>query len=203
MLLIGLPERMNGYELNDDLIILLNQGDIVAFDIIYERYCHRLYRFVYRYLKNKDDAEEIVQEVFLKIWESRKKIHSFYSFNSFIFTIAYHSTITLLRKRVYEQKYIEKLKMKLQINASPNPIDEIQFRELNEKIITILSRLTHRQQEIFRLSREQGLTHEEIAEKLNISSNTVKNHLVAALAFIKSEINNELLVNILFISLFF
>lgn len=189
--------------INSELVKLLNKGDIVAFDTIYNQYCHRLYGFVFRYLKNREDAEEIVQEVFLKIWESRKKMDAFYSLDSFLFTVAYNSTITLLRKRVTEHKYLENLKLRQTINATPNLIDEIQFRELDEKVRSLLNRLTPRQQEIFRLSREEGLTHDAIAQKLNISSNTVKNHMVAALAFLKSELDNGLIINILFICLFF
>lgn len=188
---------------NIELIRLLKRGDIIAFDTIYERYWHRLFGFVLRYLKCKEDAEEIVQDVFLKIWDAREKIDHYSSFDSFIFTIAYNSTITLLRKRITEQKYRDYIKLREQITASPNLIDEIYFRELDEKVQTLLIRLTPRQQEIFRLSREGGLTHDEIAKKLDISSNTVKNHLVTALAFLKLELGNELILSLLFVYLFF
>ncbi len=194
---------MNEIKSNSELISLLSKGDINAFDAIYERYCHRLFGFVIRYLKCREDAEEIVQEVFLKIWESRQKIYSNSSFESFIFTIAYNSTITLLRKRITEQKCLDNFRLRKQINASPNLIDEINLRELDEKVHTLLNRLTPRQQEIFRLSRDEGLNHAEIAKKLNISTNTVKNHLVAALAFLKSEFNNELNIILLFFYLIF
>jgi RNA polymerase sigma-70 factor, ECF subfamily len=188
---------------NSDLIRLLNEGDIVAFDAIYARYCHRLYGFVFRYLKNREDTEEIVQEVFLKIWEARQRIDSYSSFDSFIFTIAYNSTITLLRKRITEQKYLGNLKLRLEISSTPDLIDEIQFKELDERVHTLINRLTPRQQEIFRLSRDERLTHDQIAQKLNISANTVKNHIVATLAFLKSELDNGLIVSILFVYLFF
>jgi RNA polymerase sigma-70 factor (ECF subfamily) len=93
--------------------------------------------------------------------------------------------------------------LRQRIAHSPDLIDEIQFRELEEKVEVLLKKLTPRQQEIYRLSREQGFTRDEIAEKLKISSNTVKNHLVTALAYIKSELDNGLLVSMLFIDLFF
>jgi RNA polymerase sigma-70 factor, ECF subfamily len=188
---------------NNELLSLLNKGDINAFDAIYERYCHRLFGFVMRYLKCREDAEGIVQEVFLKIWESKQKIYSNSSFDSFIFTIAYNSTISLLRKRITEQKCLDNFRLRKQINSFPNLADEINLRELDVKVQTLLNRLTPRQQEIFRLSREEGLNHAEIAKKLNISANTVKNHLVAALAFMKSELKNELIINLLFFYLIF
>lgn len=187
---------------NSELIKLFKAGDIVAFDAIYERYCRRLFGFVLQYLKNQEDTKEIIQEVFLKIWEARRNINNYSTFDSFIFTVAYNSTISLLRKRLTERKYLENLKLRQKISASPGLIDEIQFKDLDEKVQSLLIRLTPRQREIFHLSREEGLTHGEIAKKLNISTNTVKNQIVTVLTFLRSELNSELLVNFLFICFF-
>jgi RNA polymerase sigma-70 factor (ECF subfamily) len=187
---------------NTDLLRLLRSGDMSAFDAIYERYSKRLYCFVLRYIKQEPDAEGIVQEVFLKIWEARKNIDLHCSFNSFLFTIAYNTTITLLRKRVNEKKYLENLEIRNKINESDEIINEIHYRDLNKKVYILLDQLTPRQKEIFILSREEGLTHEEISKKLNISANTVKNHMVTALAFLRDHINNSLIIDALFVSLF-
>lgn len=194
---------MKNYKSNKELLLLLQKSDKVAFYNIYERYCSRLYGFVLRYIKVEADAEELVQEVFVKIWESRNKINTHSSFESFLFTIAYNSTITLLRKRANEQKYLEHLKSIQQIQNAPDLIDEIQFKELNEKVKTLLNELTPRQKEVFHLSREEGLTHIEIAQKLDISVNTVKKHMVNTLSYLKSNIDNSLIVNLLFGYLFF
>ena len=185
-----------------NLVSLLKKGNILAFDAIYERYGKRLYGFVLRYIKQESDAEEIVQEVFLKIWESRDKIDTYASFDSFLFTIAYNTTISLLRKRINEKKYLDQLQYRQQIVDSEEITNEIHFKEINEQLTLLLDQLTPRQREIFRLSREQGLTHEEIAQNLNISRNTVKNHLVTALAFLKSRISGTMLTVILFVYLF-
>ena len=193
---------MKVIKLNKDLLILLKKGDVIAFDNIYEMYSERLYGFVLRYVKQKEDAEGIVQEVFIKIWETRNKIDIYSSFDSFIFTIAYNTTINLLRKRVNEHKYQDRLKSVQQITGADQIIDEIYFKEINIQLQLLLDKLTPRQKEIFQLSREVGLTHEEIAKKLDISVNTVKNHMVSTLAFIKSHIDKGLIANFLFISLF-
>jgi len=187
---------------NQELLILLREGDRVAFYNIYERYCKRLYGFVLRYIKQEADAEEIVQEVFIKIWEARTKIDVYSSFESFLFTIAYNATISLFRKRISEKKYLEHLKSLQQIEDAPDVISEIHFNELNKKVQALLNELTPRQKEIFQLSREEGLTHEEIAKKLDISVNTVKKHIANTLAFLKSKTNNSLIVNLLFVCLF-
>ncbi len=185
-----------------ELLKLLKRGDMVAFDAVYNQYSVRLYGFVLRYIKIEADAEEIVQEVFVKIWKARKNIDIYSSFESFLFTIAYNSTISLLRKRASERKYLVHLSEKFNIEQAPDFIDEIEFNELNEKLKLLLDKLTPRQREIFQLSRSEGLSHAQIAKKLNISTNTVKHHLVAALSFLKSNIENRLVVNLLFISLF-
>ena len=175
---------------------------MVAFDAIYEKYCRRLFGFVVRYVKLETDAEEIVQDVFIKIWENREKINAYSSFESYLFTISYNSAISLLRKRVHEKKYLEHLNSLRNENVAPELTDEIYFKELNHKIQSLLAELTPRQKEIFLLSREEGLTHDEIAKKLGISVNTVKNHIVTVLNFLKSNIDNGLVVNALFVYLF-
>jgi RNA polymerase sigma-70 factor (ECF subfamily) len=194
---------LNNSKSNTELVKLLEKGDMAAFDAIYNTYCHKLHGFVLKYLKQKEDAEGIVQEVFIKIWEARSKIDVYLSFESFLFTIAYNTTISLLRKRVSESKSKEYLKSLQQIESADNVIDELQFQELNHKVQSLLKEVTPRQKEIYLLSREEGLTHKEIAQQLNISENTVKNHLVSTLKYLRSHIDNSLAVNILFLCLFF
>ena len=84
---------------NKELVLEIKNDDHIAFYNIYERYCKRLFGFVLRYIKLEADAEEIVQEVFVKIWESRSNLNTYSSFESFLFTVAYNTTINLLRKR--------------------------------------------------------------------------------------------------------
>jgi RNA polymerase sigma-70 factor (ECF subfamily) len=187
---------------NKELVKLLKKGDLVAFDTIYNKYSHKIYEFVLRYLKQDEDAEEIVQEVFIKIWESKSKIDIHLSFESFLFTIAYNTSISLLRKRVSETKSREYLRSLQQINTTDDAIEEIKFKELNDKLESLVNKLTPRKKEIYLLSRVDGFTHKEIAHKLNISENTVKNHIVTTLKFLKSHIDSSLAVNLLFLYLF-
>jgi RNA polymerase sigma-70 factor, ECF subfamily len=187
---------------NIELVKLLKNGDLKAFDIIYKKYSRRLYGFVYRHIKLEADTEEIVQEVFIKIWKNRDKLNIYSSFESFIFTIAHNALVNLLKKRATEQKYVEYVKSVQNIDEAYELIDEIQYNELMNKYKGLLNELTPRQKEIFQLSREEGLSHKEIAEKLGISTITVKNHLVSTLSFLKAKLDNSLLVSGLFVSLF-
>lgn len=187
---------------NTELVKLLKKGDMAAFDAIYNTYCYKLHEFVIRYVKQEEDAEGIVQEVFIKIWEARTKIDVYESFESFLFTIAYNTTISLLRKRVSETKSREYLKSLQQLDTADQVIDEICFNELNQKVQSLLKQLTPRQKEIYLLSREVGMTHKEIAKKLNISENTVKNHLVTTLKYLKFNIYSSQVISVLFPCLF-
>ncbi|MFA5535466.1 MAG: RNA polymerase sigma-70 factor [Mariniphaga sp.] len=193
---------MNKNDSNTELVKLLKKDDMAAFDAIYNKYCHKLHKFVLMYLKQEEDAEEIVQVVFIKIWESRDRIDVYASFESFLFTIAYNATMSLLRKRMCETKSREYLKSLQQFSSAEQVIDEIQYNELEQKVESLLKQLTPRHETIYRLSREEGLTHEEIAQKLNISVSTVNNHLVKTIKFLKFHIGSRLAVNILFVCIF-
>lgn len=187
---------------NTELIKRLKEGDIKAFDEIYRSYCNRLFGFVLNIIKQESDAEEIVQEVFVRIWSSRNKIDEFASFDSFLFTIAYNNTMSLLRKRVNEQKYLDHLKNIQKEGFSNDIIDELHYQELHQRYKQVINQLTPRQKEIYLLSREEGLTYKEIAEKTGISKNTVEIHMTKAINFIKNNLQKTLLINAFFIDLF-
>ena len=171
-----------------ELIIRLKEGDMTAFDEIYKRYNKLLYGFAFRIVKFSQDAEDIVHDVFLKLWQNRTGIDEKMSFRSYLFTIAYHTTISILRKKTVSDEYVEALK-KLQ-NEGSNDVDiEMEFNELNNKLQSEIEKLPQRQKEIYRLSREKGLTYSQIAGELNISVNTVENHMAKALKYLRSKID--------------
>lgn len=180
---------------NKELLLLIKKDDKVAFYNLYERYSKKLYAFVLKYLKQDCDAEEIVQEVFVKIWESRSKIDVDSSFDSFLFTIGYNATISLFRKRLNQKKYLDHIKSIQYIDNAANFIEEIELNELNQRVELLLNELTPRQKEIFQLSRSEGLSHSEIANKLNITVNTVKKHMTNSLVFLKKNIYMVLIMS--------
>lgn len=189
-------------KINEATIEGVKNGDMAAFDLVYRAYSKRLYRFVYGIIKTEIDAEEIVQEVFVKIWESHEKIDNFALFDSYLFTIAYNSTISLIRKKLSEKKYIQYIKS-LQIPPQQKSAEiNSDFEILSEKVNELIGKLPPRQKEVFMLHRENELTYRQIAEKLNISINTVENHMSKALKFLRNNLNKESLAALLFFYLF-
>lgn len=194
--------NLNKDNITYELLTRLKNGDMLAFDRVYELYSHKLFSFVFKILKNEAEADDIVQEVFVKIWESRHKLEDYKLLNSYIFTIAYNNSIDLIRKRINNTKYLEHLKNSAVINSTPNVISQIEFNELNIQAEKLIANLPERQKQVYLLHREKGLTYPEIAEKLGISKNTVENHMAKALKYLRQNMNTSLLINLLFISLF-
>lgn len=187
----------NGKEnINHDLLTRLKKGDIQAFDQVYELYFHKLFSFVLKIVKSEADADDIVQEVFVKIWESRHKLDDYQLLNSFIFTIAYNGSIDILRKRISNHKYVEHLK-KSSIGIAES-VNEVEYKEFLYHVEKLISNLPERQKQVYLLHKEQGLTYPEIADRLSISKNTVENHMGKALSSLRQKVSHALLNNILF-----
>lgn len=193
------PDKTN---ITQELLTNLKNGDMLAFDRVYELYSHKLFSFVFKILKNEAETDDIVQEVFVKIWESRNKLNDYKLLNSYIFTIAYNNSIDLIRKKINSNKYLEKLKNSSVIQIAPTTISEIEFNELNIQVEKLIANLPERQKQVYQLHRKEGLTYPEIAEQLGISKNTVENHMVKALKYLRQNVDNSLFVNMLFVCMF-
>jgi len=188
-------------EITKDYIVGLKNGEIEAFDRLYEVYCDRLFLFAKAVLKNKEDSEEVVQEVFLRIWQNRKEIDEHSSFRSYLFTIAYHLIVDCYRNRLKEKKFKELLEANVK-DADTGIEKDIEFSELDEILNKAVEQLPPRRKEIYNMRRMYGFTINEIARRLKISPHTVKNQMAHALKFLKNEVKKETLVGLLFCYLF-
>jgi RNA polymerase sigma-70 factor (family 1) len=188
----------------DDKVLIerLQKGDVEAFDMVYEKYSGKLYAFGLKYLRSTAEAEELVQSVFLKIWENYKNLKKESSFKSYLFTIAYNDICKLFRKRHYQQKFINDTLYE-NSQSSFNLEDGIDYKSVLEQIQQIVEKLPKRQKTIFQKSRQEGKTTKEIAEELSLFPGTVDNYISEALKFIRSRLRNESLTVLLLFSLFF
>jgi len=180
----------------------LQKGDVEAFDLIYEKYSGKLYAFGLKYLRSTDDAEELVQSVFLKLWENHKNLRKESSFKSYLFTIAYNDICKLFRKRNYEQTFINDTLY--ENSQSSSEVEEsINYQSVMERVLQIVDKLPERQKNIFLKSRQEGKSTKEIAEEVNLSPGTVDNYISESLKFIRIHLHKENIPVLLFLSLFF
>ncbi len=179
----------------------IKKGQTHAFDQLFDRYSQRLYRFSKSLLKNHEDAEEVVQEVFFRIWKKRNDINERKSFQSFLFSIAYNLIVDQFRQRMKDQKYEQFLIKQAQQNYL-NPGNELEYRELKKQVNKAITELPEQRKKIYQLSREKGLSYKEIAGRLHIKPKTVENHINLALKYIRKRLGNKTLAVALFLSLF-
>jgi len=150
------------------------------YEEIFQQFFQQVLNFSLKYTHNKSDAEEITQDVFVSIWESRKSINLSLNFNSYVFTIARNTIFNSHKKKVNERAYIDYLKNHFDniSNVTENAIDFSALEIFFNEQIDIMPK---RRKQVFILSRQQGLSYKEIASKLQISVKTVEVHLGIAI----------------------
>lgn len=179
----------------------LANDDKKALEELFNYYYPRLYNFSKSFLKLEEGIEDILQEVFIKIWNNRSNINNPATFNPFIFTVTRNLLLNELRSRLNNQKVKEKVR-KLSLSEEYSSFEKLEYSELQLIVDQIVSNLPEKQQEVFSLSRTKGLSHKEIAEKLDISTKTVEYHIGQSIATIKSKLKQIGIVSILYFYLF-
>lgn len=176
-----------------EYIIQLQNDSSEAFEHLYYAYSPRLYGFVYNLTKSAYMADEVIQETFTKIWENRNHINPDYSFKSYLFMIARNHVINVFKKQTLITALEDCDTLQNSLTLSENNTDKL--AELNEVKIYIekaKSHLTPRQREIFELSKEKGLSNQQIADKLKITNQSVKNQLSTSLHILKSHLDTRM-----------
>ncbi len=185
---------------DSELVSLLRIGSSVAFRVLLDRYSSKLYRFSLSYLKSRCDAEEIVQEVFLKIWKIREELSPDKSFDSFLFTIAKNGILNTIRKEKSQKAYLNYSVLYPEKNVLID--EELNFHELERAYQQAVNQLSPKRREIFKLSREKFLSNAEIADHLGISVKTVENQMTSALTGIRHALRLQGFSLLLFFELF-
>lgn len=170
-----------------ELFVRMAQGDHTAFTRIFDHYESRIYPFILKITRSEIDTQEIVQELFIKLWTLRGKMTEIENPRSYIFRMATHRTMNYLRSRARNRKHVGTAAS--QIIMQKNTVEEeFDLKEMEDTIIKIVAQLPAQQQSVYKLSRQQGLKAKEIAERMNLAEKTVKNHLTEALRFIKEKL---------------
>jgi RNA polymerase sigma-70 factor (family 1) len=166
------------------LVFALKNGSVKAFENLFSIYGNRVYLFSYGYLKSKEDSEEVVQEVFLRIWKNRKSLRSDLSFRSYLFKIAYHLIIGHFQK-IHNLEVLGNHLESQSLISEENLEDCIDCRDALYRVDHFIDNLPPRQREVLIKRKKEGLPVKEIARQLNLSTKTVENHLTTAMKSLK------------------
>lgn len=189
--------------LSYDIIMLLKQvaeDDENAFRVIFDHYKVLFHSTAFKMTRSATIAEDIVQEVFVTLWVKRKLIAAAKRPDSYVFTILHNSIYSHFRKLAHERQF--KLKLAQEIGDTENPVEALLDEKENRNILeNIINQLPPQQRLIYKLAKQEGMSRDEIARQLNISPNTVKNHLSAAVEYLRTYLKKDVSILIWFIIL--
>ena len=185
----------------NEIVENLRKGDPEAFDAIYGMYAGKLYAFGMKYLRSASDAEELVQSVFIRVWENHDKLDSSLSFRSYLFTIAYNDICKLFRRKSYLNKYVSET-LNENKEWSLNAEEGTEYRSVIEEVGRLIDTLPEKQKEAFIKSKLEGKTTRDIATDLGLSPGTVDNYISLTVKYIRSKMGKGNLPVMLLLALF-
>lgn len=179
----------------------LKNGDHAAFEEIFKRYSKQLYQFSLSYLKSEQAAEDIIQEVFIKIWSNRKDIKTDSSFQSYLFTI----TLNSVRKYFNQLSRLNELKHDILFDTTEFKLDfdnRSDYQLMLDYLDEFIRQMPEKRREVFIKKKIEEKSLKEISEELNITTKTVEYHITEAMRFLKSEFEKLNIRGLIFFSLF-
>jgi RNA polymerase sigma-70 factor (ECF subfamily) len=191
---------MKTFEINT-LLKQIKVNDKDAINNIFMAYSKRLYNFAFAYLKTEVDAKDVVQDVFISLWNNRNNLKEDTNLEAYLFTIARNSVISVFRKKISENEYLKHLRKTVIFQFSEND-EKYDYDLLSNRIKNLIDQLPDQRKLIFKLSKEQGMSNKAIAEELNISIKTVEDHMTKARRFLKSRLTKFGMVALIFYELF-
>jgi RNA polymerase sigma-70 factor (ECF subfamily) len=172
-----------------ETVLALKEGDHAAFERIFLFYFNKVKYFINGFLKSDDDAEELAQEVFVKIWTNREGIDSSRNFNTYIYISARNATMNFLRhKYVHNSFAADQIKAGNEEDFSGEDI--IMAREIDLLVDMALLKMPVQRKNVYEMNRKEGLTNDEIAQRLGISKKTVENQMSLALKELKNVVGS-------------
>ncbi|WP_258861912.1 RNA polymerase sigma-70 factor [Sphingobacterium spiritivorum] len=187
------PAIMTNYTAytDSDLITALSEGKDAAFTEIYRRYWKRLFYIAAKKLHDHGEAEEIVQQIFVSLWNRREQLEINTTLHAYLAVSVKYRIIKVLDKHYHQQKYAESMTSRLVDDSTQEWLAFLDLKDILEKSI---SDLPEKCQLVFRMSREEHMSQKEIAEALDISEKTVEAHLGKAIKTLKQKLSRFLLL---------
>ena len=189
--------RFNDTDKDAELLIRLQEDDQYDFTSIYNKYWKNLYAVAYSILKDKTICEDIVQDIFINVWNKRKSIAIKVSLKAYLTSSVKYEVFRQLKKKIEALEIVDDLLIDPNNSAQEN----MEYKELLVHMNNVVNKLSTKCREVFILSREKELSHKEIAVIRNISTKTVENHIGKALGSLKDVIGYNILIFLFFTSL--
>lgn len=183
------------------LLLELAAGNEHAFRQLFNDYHGRLYSYIFRLIKSKQVAEELVMDVFMKIWMGRDLAGNIQNFDAFLFRIAHNKSIDFLRSAANDHRLRDIVWEGIELSAAEGADTNLLQQEFQAKLQEAILQLPPQKKKIYQLSREQGLTHQQIANQVKLSKATVNNHIVEAQSFIRNYLSAGVDLTILILML--
>ena len=173
-----------------EIIRRIRQGDIEQFESLFRSSYVSLVRYSKTLIKDHDTAEEIVQDLFFRLWQDKEKLKIESSLNGYLFRSVHNRCLHFIEHNRVVDRYAEEMSYR-QPEKQESPSDILQYSELQARIAKILERLPERCGQIFYMSRFEGLKYSEIAEKLSVSVKTVESNMGRALKEFRKELTEQ------------
>jgi len=165
------------------------KGDENAFAGLVRLYWKNIYAHALSWVRSAEEAEELTQDIFLKVWHAREQITQIENFENWLFIISRNTIVSAVRKKLNRPTFIQEQEME-ERSLRPDALSE--SRQHYQVLLNGIGLLPEKRQEVFRMSRLEGLTHEQIAERLGIHKDTVAQYIVKAVAFLKSYLQEHI-----------
>ncbi len=191
-------------DINHELFLLISEGNKEAFRCLFDNYRNKIFSIALKFTGEKQASEDVVQEVFIKLWTNRANLSGIRNFNAYLNTVVRNHLFNHLRKIAHEQAVVKKMAIVQSGQQIDEVFDGLYYKELYSLVNKAVNQLSPQQQKVYNYSRIEGLKHHEIAQAMGISPSTVKGHIVEALKHIKNAISatQEIDAIILFFILF-
>jgi len=173
-----------------EIIRRIRQGDIGQFESLFRSSYVSLVKYAKTLTKDHDTAEEIVQDLFFRLWQDREKLNIESSLNGYLFRSVHNKCLHYIEHNRVVERYAEEMSYR-QTEDQESPSDILQYGELQASIARILAKLPERCGQIFFMSRFEGLKYAEIAEKLSVSVKTVESNMGRALKEFRKELTEQ------------
>jgi RNA polymerase sigma-70 factor (family 1) len=186
---------------NEHLLLKqIAERDENAFKFLFDLYKDRLFLYINGIIKSKEVAEEIVMDVFLKIWLGKEIVNQIENFDAFLFRVAYNKSIDFLRSAARDPKLRDLVWNEIQVAGGMNADQQVITREYEKKLREAIGQLSPQRRLVYQMSREKGFSHLDIARQLQLSKHTVSNHIVESQRFIRSYLTRHMDIAVLLFS---